>query len=175
MSRVPSSAARLSPRALRALALDCGAREAKVIAASTVVTGDWVRWKCQFGCSGYASSRMCPPYSPTPAETRAVLAGYQQAILFETTRGKAKPIAIALERELFLAGCYKALGLGAGTCKLCRTCAFDRGCRHPERARPSMEACGIDVFATARGHSFPIEVVRTRRDEQHYFGLVLVR
>ena len=81
---------------------------------------------------------------------------------------------MALERDLFLAGHYKAFGLGSGPCGLCRTCAFDKGCRHPYKARPSMEAVGIDVFATARRHGFIIEVVRTHDDPQHYFGLVLV-
>jgi len=37
-----------------------------------------------------------------------------------------------------------------------------------------MEACGIDVYATARAAGFTINVVRTRKDPQHYFGLVLV-
>jgi glyoxylase-like metal-dependent hydrolase (beta-lactamase superfamily II) len=32
---------------------------------------------------------------------------------------------------------------------------FDRGCRHPDEARPAMEACGIDVFATARNMVSP--------------------
>ncbi len=43
-----------------------------------------------------------------------------------------------------------------------------------DRARPAMEACGIDVFATVRKHGFTIDVVRTRGDPEHYFGLVLV-
>jgi hypothetical protein len=37
-----------------------------------------------------------------------------------------------------------------------------------------MEACGIDVFKTARDNGFPIEVVRTHDDEMNLFGLVLV-
>jgi len=37
-----------------------------------------------------------------------------------------------------------------------------------------MEACGIDVYATACKQGFTINVVRTRKDPQHYFGLVLV-
>jgi len=57
---------------------------------------------------------------------------------------------------------------------LCSTCAFDEGCRHPHDARPAMEACGIDVYATARKHGFTINVVRSHSDPQHYFGLVLV-
>jgi hypothetical protein len=31
--------------------------------------------------------------------------------------------------------------------------------RHPEQARPAMEACGIDVFSTVRKAGLPIEVV----------------
>jgi len=32
----------------------------------------------------------------------------------------------------------------------------------------------IDVFATARKHGFTVQVVKTYKDPQHYFGLVLV-
>lgn len=155
-------------------ALKLGARDARVISPQDVVTGHWVRWKCRFGCGGYGSSLVCPPHSPTPAETRAVLDEYSTAILFETPSGDTKRIAVALEREVFLAGYYKAFGLGSGPCELCRTCAGDEGCRHPEEARPAMEACGIDVFATARRHGFTIDVVRDYKEPQHYFGLVLV-
>ena len=156
------------------MAMDRGALGAKVIDPATVETAAWVRWKCQFGCGGFGRSLVCPPHSPTPAETREVLDGYSKAVLFESALGQTKPIAAALEREFFLAGYYKAFGLGAGPCHLCETCAFDEGCRHPEQARPSMEACGIDVYATARKHGFTINVVRTRKDPQHYFGLVLI-
>jgi len=38
-----------------------------------------------------------------------------------------------------------------------------------------MEACGIDVFATARGAGFPIEVVRDYQSAQNYYGLLLLR
>jgi hypothetical protein len=37
-----------------------------------------------------------------------------------------------------------------------------------------MQACGIDVFATARWHGSTIHVVRRPDDPQHYFGLVLI-
>ena len=155
-------------------AVKLGALGAKVIAPSSVETAEWVRWKCRFGCGGYGSSLVCPPHSPKPAETRAMLDQYTRAVLFQAPDGQSKKIAVALERELFLAGYYKAFGLGAGPCPLCKSCAFDEGCRHPHKARPAMEACGIDVFATARKHGFPLDVVRNHGDEQHYYGLVLV-
>jgi predicted metal-binding protein len=151
-----------------------GAREAKIIDPKTVETAPWVRWKCQFGCGGYNSSLMCAPHSPTPEETRKVLDSYKKAILFEAERLDAKEIAVKMEREAFLSGYYKAFGLGAGPCRLCNTCAFDEGCRYPDEARPAMEACGIDVFATVRKHGFTINVVKTYEDPQHYFGLVLI-
>lgn len=99
---------------------------------------------------------------------------YEHAVLFEAPANVTKGIAVKLEREVFLAGYYKALGLGSGPCQLCAECAFELGCRHPDEARPAMEACGIDVYATARKHGFTIDVVRSRRDPQHYFGLVLI-
>ncbi len=152
-----------------------GAGSARLIRASTIATAPWVRLKCEYGCDGYGSSRCCPPHTPTPDETRKVIDSYKRAILFEAERREPKKIAVRLEREAFLAGYYKALGLGAGPCRLCKQeCAFDAGCRHSEQARPSMEACGIDVFTTVRRSGFAIEVVRDEDGEQHYFGVVLL-
>jgi hypothetical protein len=37
-----------------------------------------------------------------------------------------------------------------------------------------MESCGIDVFATARGNGFPIEVVKDFKSAQNYYGVVLI-
>jgi len=151
-----------------------GARSARVISPWEVVTANWVRWKCRFGCDGFGSSICCPPYSPAPEETRRVLEEYNRGVLFEAGRREPTRIAAALERELFLEGFYRAFGMGAGPCQLCDSCAFDKGCRRADEARPSMEACGIDVFSTVRRQGFEIEVVRNRKEPQHYFGLVLI-
>jgi predicted metal-binding protein len=156
------------------LALALGARTAKIVSPGDVATSEWVRWKCRYGCGGFSSNLVCPPNTPLPAETRVMLDGYRAAVLFETPSGSTRKIAVGLEREIFLSGYYKAFGMGGGPCELCKSCTFDEGCRHPEEARPAMEACGIDVFATARKHGFTIDVVRHRRDPQHYFGLVLI-
>jgi predicted metal-binding protein len=164
----------MSDRDLVKKAKGLGALRAKVIGPATVDTSEWVRWKCQFGCGGYGSSLCCPPHSPRPAQTRRMLDEYKRAVLFESPRLETKEIAVRLERELFLAGYYKAFGLGAGPCRLCDACGFEEGCRHPQQARPAMEASGIDVFATVRKHGFEIEVVGGRDHPQHYFGLVLV-
>ena len=107
---------------------------------------------------------------------RIVLDSYHRAILMHFgPRAEVKKIVADLERDIFLSGAWKAFGLGAGPCNFCRQCPVEaRKCRHAERARPSMEACGIDVFSTAKKANFPIEVVRTERQNQDYYGLILV-
>jgi predicted metal-binding protein len=167
------SSSKFSGREIVKAAIELGAKKAKIVSPGNIVTAHWVRWKCRYGCSGYQSNLMCPPYTPLPAETRQMLDQYKRAVLFEAGRGRPKKIAVALERTLFLQGFYRAFGMGAGSCHLCKECAFEQGCRKPELARPALESCGIDVFATVRRHGFTIHVVRDEKDIPHYFGLVL--
>jgi len=154
-----------------------GAAEAKLIAPATVVTAPWVRLKCQYGCGGWGQRLTCPPYSPTPEQTRSILDEYTSAVLVhcpgEEKWRSVKQIVADLEREVFLAGFYRAFAFGSGPCDLCEECNLKQ-CEHPSQARPSMEAAGIDVFATARANGFPIEVVKDYGCPQNYYGLVLV-
>ena len=158
-------------------ALKLGAKDCKVIDASTVKTAAWVRYKCQYGCDGFGGCLTCPPYSSTPEETKKILSDYKKAILLHCPRGAKtdiSKIAVTLEKEAFFAGYYKALAMGAGPCRLCSTCDFKGGCRHAYQARPSMEACGIDVYATARKNGFQIETIDSPRCQANYFSLVLI-
>ena len=159
----------------RKRALDMGALEAKVIAATSVRTAPWVRLKCRFGCDGYGGTLTCPPYSPTPEETRAAVDCFEKAILIHgDEHTEISRVAAALERELFLAGYYKTFAFGSGPCRACRSCDVTQPCKKPAVARPSMEAAGIDVFATVRSNGFRIEVLTSEECEPDYFGLVLV-
>ena len=153
-----------------------GAKEAKVISPQQVFTAEWVRRKCQYGCDGYNEHLTCPPFSPTPQETRRMLDEYTAAILVHCHEEwvDVKEIMYKLEREAFLAGYYKAFGMGSGPCNLCDTCNTHEVCVHTEQARPSMEACGIDVYQTARTAGYPIEVVRDSTCPQNYYGLLLL-
>ena len=54
------------------------------------------------------------------------------------------------ERELFRLGYYLSVGFGALTCTLCPTCDVSQLCKRPYRARPSIEAVGVDVDTTLR-------------------------
>jgi len=161
-------------------ALGQGIDDAVVISSSRVVTAPWVRMKCQFGCMGYGRSLCCPPRTPTHAEMREILDSYSRAILLHRhiTQGSKKmarisEIAVDVELAIFLAGYYKAWALGSGPCGMCKACTMD-ACVHADRARPSMEACGIDVYATARGCGLPIQVVKEYKDERDFYALVLV-
>ncbi len=190
---------------LRKIALDSGANELRLIATATIKTAAWVRLKCRYGCKAYSKHLSCPPYSPTPEETEKILSDYEDAVLVEFVglpKGTAvdprhihhhlKDLILQvegaiynLERHAFLSGCYKAFGFGAYPCSLCETCvlegsdvdfhAVNRLCRHPDRLRPSMEASGIDVYATVRAAGFELEVVRSFDEVIKTFGLVLLR
>ena len=167
-----------------ARARELGATRAAIIDPQTVVTGEWVRLKCQFGCGGYGQCLTCPPYSPAPSQTAALLREYRSALLIqfdeirpaESDRAwrKLKKMAVEFEREIFLANHPKAFAMTAGPCHYCRTCALAKGCVHPDLARPSMEGCGIDVYATAHNNKFPLRVVTSETTDCSYISLVLI-
>ncbi|MEF8873356.1 MAG: DUF2284 domain-containing protein [Candidatus Thermoplasmatota archaeon] len=158
-------------------AVNKGAEEGKVISPDEVFTAEWVRLKCQYGCGGYGEKLTCPPYSPTPEQTEKVLKDYERALLihFPSDVDNVKSIMAELERDAFLSGYYKAFAMGAGPCYLCEECKIEEGCVHPHEARPAMEACGIDVYRTAREAGFSIEVVEDRSCTQNYYGLLLLK
>ena len=161
---------RLLPK-IRAL----GLQRAVPIPARAVQVADWVPLRCRFGCECYGNHR-CPPYSPTPDETRRVLACYGEALLLEgepPTRDFQK-MALRAERAAFQAGYYKALVFWAGPCSLCPECAPDGECRNTRDARPSMEASGIDVFATVRQAGFSLRPLSKPDDYVKYFALLLL-
>lgn len=154
-------------------ALRMGAKEAKIIPADTVLTAQWVREKCQFGCGGYGKNLTCPPNSPAPEETSRMLTHYKHALLIHgDEETPITRIVAALEREIFLDGHHKAFGMGAGPCSICEECV--EPCKYPHQARPSMEACGIDVYTTVRANGFPIQVLKDEGCKGNYYGLVLV-
>jgi len=164
-------------------AIEMGAEDAKVIDPASVVTAEWVRMKCQYGCPGFGMSLCCPPRAPTPDMTRKVIDSYRKAILLHQRLVKGekrkekgetfRKAILQLEIEMFLDGYYKAWSMGAGPCDRCKECNLTGSCRHGKEARPSMEACGIDVYKTARDNGFHIQVVRSRDEEMNIFALVL--
>ena len=167
-------------------AIKGGATHAKQIQPDSVVTAPWVRLKCQFGCPGYGRGYCCPPHTPTPDQTREVLDAYQRAILFhievpdipqkEKHYRKFFDMLVDLEGDLFKDGFYKAFVFLAGPCRLCKKCAKleDNPCKFMYKARPCMEACGMDVFQTARNNGFFIKTLREKTETNNEYCLMLV-
>ncbi len=165
-----------------------GATSVLVTQPNRIATAPWVLLKCQFGCGGYGKYYCCPPYSPTPEQTRQVLDSYNRALLFrlEWTKGQqsGREISnyfknvVSMEIEMFLDGFYRAFSMLCGPCILCRhtECGVhsNEPCRHPEKARPSMEGCGIDVFQTAHNHGLPLKTVRTEEETRNLYCVILV-
>ncbi len=117
----------------------------------------------------------CPPYAPDLELVRQAIARYRHAVLIKcdvkpiedyvpghgTTRQeqrrvlsyheKSGDVVSKLEKQAYKDGYHLAMGFGGGSCKdyLCKglTCqVLDSGrCRFPGRARPAMEAMGMDV------------------------------
>jgi predicted metal-binding protein len=165
-----------------------GATHAKPVHPGSVVTAPWVRLKCQFGCTGYGKSHCCPPFTPTHEQTRAILDSFERAILFhievpdmpkkEKHYRKYFDMLVDLEGEIFKDGYYKAFIFLAGPCRLCKNCTRlegeDASCNFMNRARPCMEACGMDVYQTARNNGFFIDTLRKKHETNNEYCLMLV-
>jgi predicted metal-binding protein len=166
-------------------ALELGADAAVPLSPRQVVVAEWVRAKCLFGCDEPGVHRTCPPHLPEVDFTRRVLAAYGRGILLrvgpisgseksDAESRRLNDVALALEGELFLAGFHKAWTMGAGPCDICGACTRGEECPTPEKARPSLEGCGVDVFATVRNAGWQIDTVKSRTDTYQFFAYVLV-
>ncbi|MCW4048869.1 MAG: DUF2284 domain-containing protein [Candidatus Bathyarchaeota archaeon] len=161
---------------LSELARQKGAKASKLIQVEQVKVADWVYWKCRYGCPSYGKTLTCPPHSPSPQQTRELLKDYEYALLlkYDSTQDHNK-LLIELEREAFLNGIYSAWGLSSGRCRLCEKCTLEHGeCHYPDQARPAMEACGIDVFATAHNAGFDLSVKTSKDDAYQRVCLLLL-
>lgn len=171
-----------------------GASEVRVIKAADVIVDERVRLKCQVPiCDSYGKNLMCPPYLPSVADFRDALARYDRALLVQLSvplHRKAKGRTRAVfdparvlhelinlgERLCFEAGYRFATGLIGGCCRLCETCIVlepEGHCRHPFRARPSMEAMGIDVIGTLENAGLPLLRFPVQ-DKVTWTGLILL-
>lgn len=94
---------------------------------------------------------------------------------FNPVKLKLHRIVHKVEAQAFSQGYRFAVGFIAGSCKLCPECvaADSHGpCRNPFRARPSMEAMGIDAYQTARNAGLPFDI--PTKDKIVWNGLVLI-
>lgn len=88
---------------------------------------------------------------------------------------KLLEVVESVERAAFKRGLRYATGLVGGSCVLCEECVQDKtsdACRHPFRARPPMEAVGIDVIKTAEKVGLPIQL--SSSTNVRWTGLILL-
>ena len=168
-----------------------GADDVKMVDVTRVKRGVWTRMKCQFGCPQYGKSLCCPPYTPELSAMNEFLNEYSVGILVKYTM-PIRPeeckdwqafdirltnglldILLKVEKGAMMKNYYKAFALKAGRCGLCKVCNLKQ-CIHPESARPSLEACGIDVFALARDNGFDTHVLTGPVREVSVYGMVLL-
>lgn len=157
-------------------AVDEGFKKAAILPVEKIATGSWVKQKCRFGCSEFGKKLQCPPYSMDKIETEEMLKSYSWAMLVEgmPPGSKFHKKLLTLEKRLFLAGFHKAFSFGAGPCPVCKKCPEDNICRYPDKARPSMEASGIDVYETAKAAGITLKPVSEKGRYVKYIGLLLL-
>ena len=177
-----------------------GASEAVHIAAADIVVDDRALLKCQVPlCSHYGIDLMCPPNVLPASQFREILKCYHDAILVKVdipsgdlriqsgrpepryvdaakdTRAKLHQIICHLESNCIEKGRHFAAGFIGGSCPLCDTCVGAKSglpCSHPFKARPAMEAMGIDVMSTVEKAGLHLSF--GNNTERSWIGLVLV-
>jgi predicted metal-binding protein len=199
--------------ALRKLALELGAIDAKVITTEKIVVEDRVVLKCKVGCNNYGKTLACPPYTPTAEEFRKIVNEYSHAIFMKfTSKAEAGPelktslskattdasipadekqkldqfwaawkndkkamleSVVKLEKAAMKQGYSLAISFVSGSCQLCEKCNTEtRICRHPELARWSEDAVGVNVKKTANNAG--IEYIFPFPKNPESFALLLI-
>jgi predicted metal-binding protein len=106
------------------------------------------------------------------AKPGGAIASYLQAI--RQGQGMLYDIIDQIESLCLKAGYTFTAGLSAGSCSLCEQCvgvSSGLPCRHPFRARPSIEGLGVDAIATARKAGITLGF---NQQNTSWVGLVLV-
>ncbi len=128
-----------------------------------------VRSLCrQNACGHYGKNHMCPPAIKDIEEWEKEILSYKNAIIvtkvYQTkNRFDMKSMLEGIaDFQKTLVGLKEDLSdefpekrhlvLGAGSCFICKRCTYMDGdlCRFPEKAFPSVEACGIDVMSLSK-------------------------
>ena len=191
----------------RQRALELGAADARIITSDVVIVDERVAAKCCYPkCGSYGTNANCPPYAMDVERVRKVVDRFSYAIFIrlevpseemagkEVLRQRSQipsqikihEIVSRIEAEAFYDGYHLALGFGGGSCKQafcphdeCSALISGQPCRHPLRARASMEAVGMDAFRMAAKVDwdvYPIGRILSSEDVPHgtRLGIVLI-
>lgn len=143
-----------------------GIHEYKFISPDMLTFSEAVRQACAANlCGRYGKSWACPPGAGDWQVLRDRFLTYKNAFIYTTVHeiedsfdfeGMAEGGKRHSEVDNALLDHLKDTGVkfelaGAGSCDICGKCTYpDAPCRHPDRMRHSMEACGMDVVQISR-------------------------
>lgn len=165
--------------------LAAGATRAKHINPSVIVVDERVLMKCKIPqCPDYGICPACPPFNMPPDEVRKIIKLYKSVLVLQVDTKLSEEqdyykganllheIILQGEKAAFMAGARFATGLIGGSCHKCKACRKGEKCPTPENVRPSLEAMGIDVFATTAAAGIPIKFPVI--DKVIWTGLILL-
>ncbi len=177
LEEVPNEVLQQDLEKYRQRTLDLGATDAKIITTNMIVIDERVRAKCIYPkCYSYGTNANCPPYAMDLDLVRRIVANFRYGVfvrlqvpseelagpevrhkrLSVRSQVKIHEIVSKVEAEAYYDGYYLALAFASGPCNRafcpddeCSALIPGQACRHPLRARSSMEAVGMDAFAMA--------------------------
>ncbi|MDR1573373.1 MAG: DUF2284 domain-containing protein [Clostridiales Family XIII bacterium] len=145
-----------------------------------------IRAMCEMNrCGRYGRSWNCPPQIGSLEELSAKCGAYRNGFLFNTVTtledsfdfegmmaAGARLCEILTEIDALVCEILPNdyLLLGAGSCGVCKTCAYPEPCRHPDKLRIPIEACGVNVVNLAKNTGFRYN---NGPNTVTYFGLLL--
>ena len=113
---------------------EAGLNDYKWVNPKDIIVAQWVRVKCEFGCSDYGLGA-CPPNTPSVAECREFIKEYSEGIIIRLSKTADKdnyPSSwsrdmtdrlLGIERKVFLDGYHKAFLLNQTCCCICSDCS----------------------------------------------------
>jgi len=164
-------------------------KECKEFDLSSIRIDQAVRNLCrQNACGQYGKNHMCPPAIKDIEEWKKEILSYKNGVIvtkvyqtknsfdmeamFEGMADFQKTLVRLKEdlRDEFPE--KRFLFLGAGSCSICKTCTYPEGepCRFPEKAFPSIEACGMDVMSLSKSAGVKYN---NGRNTITYIGVIL--
>ena len=149
------------------LALDAGAAKAEIISVDQIILSAEFREACRKNyCGVWGKCWMCPPDVGDIEELMARVRTYEHALWYQTIgqledsfdiegMGEAKRRHVQVTHRVEeLAGPLigRHLHLACGGCGVCERCSRldQEPCRFPDKAMPSLEAYGVNVYQTTK-------------------------
>ena len=164
-----------------------GYEDYKWLDPQEIVVAQWVRLKCEFGCSSYGKVASCPPNAPTVEECQHFFSDYKRSLVLhfqkiapekaerKTWSARTNLKLVKLEQAIFKAGYHKSFLLFMDSCEICAECVPARAdCKEPKLSRPTPEGMAVDVFSTVRKLGYPIEVLSDINQVMNRYAFLMV-